>query len=188
MPAKSDEDPRLRPFRFERRTPNPVMRADGVPEDAVSLLTSDRLYTVMIHDTNRGPWGRSAIPGPAGVALILAECEPGRGPDLHAHRATDEIFTCLRGRFEIRWGDNGEHVVEIAPFDAIRVPPGVQRAFRNVSQETGMLQVLITGGDNDANDITFPPSVEAKLLAIGPGVPDALRRQGFGFDSDHEPR
>ena len=51
-----------------------------------------------------------------------------------------------------------------------------------------MLQVLITGGDNDANDITFPRGVEAKLRAIGPDVPDALRRQGFGFDSDHEPR
>jgi mannose-6-phosphate isomerase-like protein (cupin superfamily) len=188
MRAQRNDDPGLRPFRFERRTPNPVMRAEGVPDAAVALLTSDRLYTVMIHESNAGPWGQSAIPGPPGVALILAECEPGRGPDLHAHRATDEIFTCLRGRFEVRWGDGGEHAVELAPFDAIRVPPGVQRAFRNISSEPGMLQVLITGGDNDANDISFPAAVEAKLRAIGAGVPDALRRQGFGFDSDHEGR
>jgi uncharacterized RmlC-like cupin family protein len=186
MAADREPDPRLRPFRFERRAPNPVMRADGVPDAAVALLTSDRLYTVMIHPDHAGPWGDSAIAGPADVALILAECEPGRGPDLHAHRATDEIFTCLRGRFEIRWGDAGEHVLELAPFDTVRVPPGVQRAFRNVSAEPGLLQVLITGGTNDANDITFPPSVEAKLRTIGEGVPDALRRQGFGFDSERD--
>ena len=184
--TRAASDPRLRPFRFEGRAPNPVMRAEGVPDDAVALLTSDRLYTVMIHRDHAGPWGESAIPGPPDVALILAECEPGRGPDLHAHRATDEIFTCLRGRFEIRWGDAGEHAVELAPFDTVRVPPGVQRAFRNVSAGTGLLQVLITGGTNDANDITFPPSVEAKLRAIGAGVPDALRRQGFGFDSERD--
>lgn len=186
--TQETRDPRLRPFRFERRVPNPVMRADGVPDAAVALLTSDRLYTVMIHPDHAGPWGTSAIPGPPDVALILAECEPGRGPDLHAHRATDEIFTCLRGRFRVCFGPEGEHEVELARFDTVRVPPGVQRAFRNVSEEIGLLQVLITGGANDANDITFPPAVEAKLRAIGPDVAEALRRQGFGFDSDHEPR
>jgi quercetin dioxygenase-like cupin family protein len=176
------EQDAMRPFRFAERTPSPVLRLPGVPDAAVELLTADRLYTVMNHDGSAGPWGGGAIPGPAGVSLILAECEPGRGPDLHWHRETDEIFTCLRGRFEVQWGAAGEQHALLDPFDTLRVAPGVSRAFRNVSDEPGLLQVLVTGGVNDANDIGFPRIVEERLNALGPDVVAALRRAGFHFE------
>jgi quercetin dioxygenase-like cupin family protein len=175
-----------RTFRFAERVPRPMMQAEGVPGEAVSLLTADKIYTVISHRSEPGPWGRAAIPGPEGFAMLMAECPPGQGPDLHAHHETEEIFTCLRGRFEVAWGDEGEHRLQLEPYDTVSVPPGVCRAFRNVADERGLLQVLITGGENDLNDISFPRQVERKLRAMGPGVVDALRGLGFRFDIEND--
>lgn len=175
-----------RTFRFAARRPNPVLRAEGVPGAAVSLLTAERLTTVVSHDSEPGPWGHAAIAGCEGFAMVLAECPPGQGPALHAHHRTEEIFTCLRGRFEVTLGDRGEDRIVLEPCDTVSVPPGVCRGFRNVSDEPGLLQVVITGGRNDLDDISFPPVVEAELRAMGPGVVPALERQGFHFDVEPE--
>ena len=94
---------------------------------------------------------------------------PGTGPGLHAHHKTTETFTCLQGRFEFRWGDQGEHSIELDQFDVLAVPAGVCRAFRNISLEQGPLQVLITGGIHDIEDIAFPPAVAEELDGIDAG-------------------
>ena len=87
----------------------------------------------------------------------------------------------LEGRFEIRWNDDGSERIVLERFDTVSVPPGVSRAFRNVGEDDGVLQVLITGGVHDITDIDFAPSVAEKLAAVhGPAL-DAFKKVGFTF-------
>ena len=66
-------------------------------------------------------------------------------------------------------------------FDTVSAPPGVSRAFRNVGEEDGILQVLITGGVHGMNDIDFAPSVAEQVSAVhGPAL-DAFKQAGFSF-------
>ena len=44
---------------------------------------------------------------------------------------------CLSSRFEIAWGDRGEHTLVLDPLDMISVPRGENRSFRNIGNETG---------------------------------------------------
>ncbi|MCZ6453181.1 MAG: hypothetical protein O6909_02965, partial [Alphaproteobacteria bacterium] len=65
--------------------------------------------------------------------------------------------------------------------DTISVPPGVCRAFRNISDEEGVLQVLITGGVHDMGDIDFPAAIADRLETFGDGVLQQFEDRGFTF-------
>ncbi len=71
------------------------------------------------------------------MIVSVAECEPGNGPGLHRHLNSVENFFCLSGRFEIAWGDQGEHTLVLEPLDMISVPRGENRSFRNISNGFG---------------------------------------------------
>src|SRR4029077_18673275 len=95
--------------------------------------------------------GRSAgapVKGPRGLIVSIAECEAGNGPGLHRHLNTVENFMCLTGRFETAGADNGEHSPVLEPLDMISVPRGENRRFRNVSDVTGPLLVMIVAEDH----------------------------------------
>jgi uncharacterized RmlC-like cupin family protein len=115
--------------------------------------------------------------------VIIAECPPGDKPMLHAHFHTTEHFFCLKGRFRIRWGDEGEQEIHLDPYDMVAVPKGVCRDFTNVSDETAYLLVLITGkGEEDYNDIGFAPAESEVFKAkFGDAVADKLETIGFSF-------
>lgn len=53
------------------------------------------------------------------------------------------------------WGDEGEHETVLERLDTVSVPPGVCRGFTNVGDRDGILQVLITGGIHNMDDIAF---------------------------------
>ena len=61
------------------------------------------------------------------------------------------------------------------------MPPGVCRAFRNIGDEEGILQVLITGGVHDMTDIDFPPAIADKLSDFGDGVLQQFEQRGLTF-------
>src|SRR5690606_21184560 len=65
-----------------------------------------------------------AIEDPQDFHLGMARCKPGHGAALHAH-VTDEVFVAIEGRWEIMWGDEGEHSTILEKFDVIAVPPGI---------------------------------------------------------------
>ena len=94
---------------------------------------------------------------------------------------TYETFTVLKGRFEVTWGERGEERVVLDRFDTISVPPGVCRAFRNIGDEEGILQVLITGGVHDMNDIDFAEDAKRRIEALGPGLAREFEKLGFTF-------
>jgi quercetin dioxygenase-like cupin family protein len=108
-------------------------------------------------------------------------CPPGQGPSLHSHLATYETFTVMQGRFEVTWNDNGENRIELDQFDAISVPPGVCRAFRNIGSGDGVLQVIISGGVHDRKDIDFADASARQIEASGPGILDEFKKVGFTF-------
>jgi uncharacterized RmlC-like cupin family protein len=114
----------------------------GIPAGAVEKITARRVYPVMAPADYQGRSAGAPVKGPRGLIVSIAECEPGNGPGLHRHLNTVENFLCLSGRFEIAWGDQGEHTLVLEPLDMISVPRGENRSFRNVSNDLGRLLVM----------------------------------------------
>ena len=175
----------IRIGRFGELKPLPVQSNPDVPLAAADLIYARKLYSVI------GLEGGSATPisvgapitGAGGMTMVIAACPPGQGPSLHSHKATFETFTVLQGRFEITWNDHGENRIELDRFDTISVPPGVARAFRNIGDGEGLLQVIITGGVHDMNDIAFAPQVAEQITAIKPAALAAFEKTGLRFDA-----
>jgi quercetin dioxygenase-like cupin family protein len=156
-----------------------------VPQAAKAVIYSRKLLSVIgLEDSAATPMNQGApIRGAAGMIMTLALCPTGTGPSLHAHRQTFETFTLLQGRFEFSWNDGGDCRAELDRFDTISILPGVCRAFRNISAEEGIVQVLITGGVHDMQDIDFPPATASALAAFGPEVVAAFEACGMRFSA-----
>jgi uncharacterized RmlC-like cupin family protein len=91
---------------------------------------------------------------------------------------------CLSGRFEIAWGDSGQHKLVLEPLDMISVPRGENRSFRNVSSETARLLVMIVPESNEQNDpISYAPSLAKEIENdYGKGALEGLQKIGFKFE------
>ena len=90
-----------------------------------------------------------------------------------------ENFFCLTGRFEISWGDQGQHKLILEPNDMISIPRGENRMFFNISDEIGRLLVMIVPEtDQQIDPITYAPSlgkeIENEWLLITSGVLSVL--------------
>ena len=72
---------------------------------------------------------------------------PGyRFPYGHVHRRQEEVYVVLRGSGRIKLD---EEVVELRPFDAVRVPPGTWRGYEAGPQG---LEILVIGAPNLGED------------------------------------
>ena len=61
------------------------------------------------------------------IGLALEGVKPGRRQAFgHRHEEDEEVYVVLDGSGRMRLG---EEVIEVGPMDAIRVAPGVMRAF-----------------------------------------------------------
>ena len=160
--------------------------AHGIPPGAVEKVTARRVYPVMAPADYQGRSAGAPVKGPRGLVVSIAECEPGNGPGLHRHLNTVENFLCLSGRFEIAWGDHGEHTLVLDPLDMISVPLGENRSFRNISSETGRLLVMIVPvTDEQVDPISYAPSVAKEIQdEYGKTALDGLRKIGFKFEDE----
>jgi uncharacterized RmlC-like cupin family protein len=156
----------------------------GIPAGAVEKITARRVYPVMAPADYQGRSAGAPVKGPRGLIVSIAECEPGNGPGLHRHLNTVESFLC--GRFEIAWGDHGEHTLVLEPLDMISVPRGENRSFRNVSNEIGRLLVMIVPEtDEQADPIAYAPSVAKEIeSAYGKTALQGLEKIGFKFEDE----
>lgn len=153
--------------RFKDQRPRALIAEEktGVPIDVARSLAADRNYTYMapVLPNNSVITANAALRGgDAGnaISVSLAICDPGLGPQLHAHAKTIESFFCISGRFGITWGDQGEHSTVLEPLDFISVPKGVVRTFKNVSDEKdAKLLIIIQGQREDFGDVYFVPQV-----------------------------
>jgi hypothetical protein len=92
----------------------------------------------------------------------------------------------MQGRFEVFWNDDGANRVELDRFDTIAVPPGVCRGFRNIGEAEGILQVIISGGVHDMNDIDFAPQCAEEIEAIKPGLLKTFQNTGLTFTASKD--
>ena len=167
--------------RFGKLKPLPIRQSD-IPLAARDVVYSRKLLSVIGLEDAQTPINAGApIRGAAGMTMTLAVCPPGQGPGLHAHRQTFETFTVLKGRFEVSWNDDGSASAVLELFDTVSFPPGVCRAFRNVGDAEGILQVIITGGVHDMTDIDFSEDAKRKIEAVGPGLSKQFEKAGFSF-------
>lgn len=179
----SREEMHARMARFGDLVPLEAQKNAPLPQTAVDLIYSRKLLSVIgLESGTNTPINNAApIKGAGGMTITLAVCPPETGPSLHAHRATYETFTVLKGCFEFSWNDDGSVATRLEPFDTISIPPGVVRAFRNVGNEEGILQVIITGGVHDMNDIDFTPDVAEALSTHGDEALHYFQDIGFTF-------
>ena len=162
------------------------LAAQGIPPGAMEKITARKVYPVMAPADYQGRSAGAPVKGPRGLIVTIAECEPGNGPGLHRHLNTVENFMCLSGRFEIAWGDNGEHTLVLDPLDMISVPRGENRSFRNVSKETGRLLVMIVPETAEqADPISYAPSPAREIVSeYGKGALEGLQKVGFKFEDE----
>lgn len=178
--------------RYRRLAPLPVQMDPRIPQAARDVVYARKLLSVIGLDQAEGAGSGSPINanapivGAGGITITLAVCPPGQGPSLHSHLATYETFTVLQGRFEVTWNDKGENRIELEQFDAISVPPGVCRAFRNIGDAEGVLQVIISGGVHDRKDIDFADASAKQIEAAGAGLLDAFKKVGFTFTAGED--
>jgi mannose-6-phosphate isomerase-like protein (cupin superfamily) len=173
--------------RFDDLVANKAKTDNKIPPEARERMTARVTKTVIADPTATDtPWGAGGeggpIPGPKNFAVVIAECEARNGPGLHVHQNSTETFTCIQGRFRIEWGDNAEHAIELNLFDTISVPPGVMRRFENISDETGLLYVILQGNEHRLRDVEFAPDLGEELREqFGDAVLHELEDLGYSF-------
>lgn len=183
--TQSDMAPRV--ARFKALTPLPTQSGGDIPQAARDIIYARKIYSVIGLENASTPINMGApIKGAGGMTMAIAVCPPGQGPELHNHRQTFETFTVLRGRFEVRWNDDGGETLTLEEFDTISVPPGVCRAFRNVGEADGILQVIISGGVHDMKDIDFAKPIAGRLEAISPKALTYFKEVGFTFTASRD--
>ena len=156
----------------------------NIPPGAVEKVAARRVYPVMAPPDYQGRSAGAPVKGPRGLIVSIAECEPGNGPGLHRHLNTVENFLCLSGRFEIAWGDQGEHMLVLEPLDLVSVPVGENRSFRNISNELGRLLVMIVPQtDEQVDPVLFAPSLAKEIENdYGKSAVEGLQKIGFKFE------
>ena len=177
----SSEEMQKRIARYRALKPLPIQNP-SIPEKARDVVYSRKLLSVIGLAESTTPINAGApIVGAAGMTMTLAVCPPGQGPGLHSHRNTYETFTVMKGRFEVRWNDDGSGSAVLELYDTISFPPGVCRSFRNIGDAEGILQVIITGGVHDMSDIDFAPEAKRRIEAVRPGLAAEFEKVGFTF-------
>ena len=177
--------------RFRSLTPRSQAEASatGIPAAASQSLAADVNYTYMAPKLPNDSMitAHAAITGgDAGdaISVSMAVCQPGHGPELHAHMHTVEAFFCLKGRFAVKWGDQGENQLTLEPYDFVHLPPGVVRTFVNVGDTEGELLVIIQGDRNEFNDVSFTPEAGQRIAdTYGPEVKALMEANGRSFDA-----
>ena len=113
----------------------------------------------------------SRISPKAGFSIGFAKAKPHNGPVLHNHN-TNETFMPLGGTWRFTWESSLAHneIVDLDPYDVSSFPPGVPRAFENLTpipgEEEGLIVAIVAG---DAPISEAMPGVKQMLMNIAKG-------------------
>ena len=152
-------------------------------------MTAEAFYPMMSDPSLGGPFASNpAVSDAQNMIVAIVKCSPGQGPYLHAHYNTRENFMCLTGKFEILWGDEGEHRTVLEPYDMIAVPQGVVRTFRNCSDSEALILGVIRGDSPEAfADVAMTPAAAEDLEAnFGKAAREKIEAIGWRFDAGTE--
>ena len=162
--------------------------SDGGLPDSKLPECRRKLYAVIGFQPpaqGNSPVGADASTMPAisiaeGFNLGYCRAKPGRGPLMHNHD-TNETFIALTGRWRCEWneGDALEHV-DLAPYDVISFPVGVERRFMNVTYDQptkSHLLMFIIGGNQPQAEFTPAAMQRCEEFSRGRSAPRPPRRQ-----------
>jgi len=124
--------------------------------DAVLPQYEREIFNVIGRGVTEDATMEIAIPDAKDFHISIVRAGPGQGSALHTHQ-TLEVFVPLTGRWSIQWGDEGEHELEIGPWDVISIPTEIFRGFRNES-EADAVMLAVLGGD-DPGHVTWSPEI-----------------------------
>ncbi|MBK7774250.1 MAG: hypothetical protein IPI43_08920 [Sandaracinaceae bacterium] len=124
-----------------------------VPDEIGDFLSPRDLY-LALGPTARGPVG-FRVAGPDELVAVFVQTPRGTGPALHVHTLSTEMFCVLEGRFEVSWGDHGEHKVELGRLDTIVIPRGFNRAFTALSEGENWILPIVVGTNDETEDILW---------------------------------
>ena len=157
--------------------------AHGIPPEAMRMMSPDKVFPIMSPEDWTGRSKIAPVKGESGLTVTLVECSPGENAGLHKHTDSVENFFCVEGRFEIIWGERGEHRIELNPLDFLSVPAGVYRDFRNVGGTLGRLLVTIQTRAGDTKDTVVHPAATGDEVTrrFGQHTRDAMAAIGVRF-------
>ena len=172
--------------RFSELVPYQSQHADnGIPREVMEYLAANKVFPVV---SPPGLVGRNALAplrGWPGLCISIAQCTPQQGPVSHNHTGTLENFFCLDGRFDVLWGNNLENKVTLEPGDLCSMPPGVYRAFRNLTDSEARLLVLIQGDEKMSDKIQMPRAIGNEVREKhGDKVMELLAGINMRFEGD----
>lgn len=72
------------------------------------------------------------------LRMITGVCQPGQGMPLHNHTG-EELMFAASGSWLVYFDEAERSKVYLEAWDAILIPGGVERAWRNVGRDTGCL-------------------------------------------------
>jgi quercetin dioxygenase-like cupin family protein len=96
-------------------------------------------------------------------AVVESVAAPGCSPPMHLHRNEEEHFVVLAGTYRIVIEDN---VFDAPVGTSVTVPKGARHSWRNISNETSRLLVILTPGGFERCIQTIRDSPADKLLEI----------------------
>jgi len=189
-PTQSEMKTRIARFKDLVSTKTKILKEKGIPLEVLEMITAKTTWNIM----SPGPLPGQVTPAPAVIGgdagvfrLGIVSCPPRQGPGLHVHCKTHETFMALTGRWEMQWGDHAEESTILEPFDLIAMPPKVTRRFVNVSDEEGLLLVIIQGKPEEFNDIDRVSETADKIARVyGKEMVDKLEGMGWTFNIGRE--
>ena len=106
-----------------------------------------------------------------GFAIVYIRALKGGAAALHRH-ATEEVFISVKGQWGVFWleGDTERQII-LDCGDAVNVPIGVFRGFRNVGDEPESLLIALVGGP-DPGKVDWHPTVVEEARKTGLSVDD----------------
>jgi quercetin dioxygenase-like cupin family protein len=106
-----------------------------------------------------------------GFAVVYIRAPKGGAAALHRH-ATEEVFISVKGQWGVFWleGDKERQII-LDCGDAVSVPIGVFRGFRNVGDEPDSLLIALVGGP-DPGKVDWHPTVVEEARKTGLSVDD----------------
>lgn len=137
-----------------------------VPSEIGDFLSPRDLY-LALGPTSRGPVG-FRVAGPDELVAVFVQTPQGTGPALHVHTKSTEMFCVLEGRFEISWGDHGEHTATLGRLDTIVIPRGLNRAFKALDPGENWILPIVVGTNDEAEDILWLEHVFEAVRARHP--------------------
>jgi quercetin dioxygenase-like cupin family protein len=104
--------------------------------------------------------------GAVGFSVTYVRAKTGKGAALHRH-ATEEVFIPVKGRWQVFWLEGDEQrTVDLDEGDVLKVPIGIYRGFRSLTDAPDALLMAIIGGP-DAGKVDWHPSVLEEARKTG---------------------